>query len=218
MVLFGLASLQPCFGGIYSARLQPRLETKSRATKGARLRLKTYVRRNCRFQALHRLREKKQKLLLTLKLTLGPIMVVTMKLRIGEVARYAGVSVPTVRYYEASGLITSQGRADNGYRLFSRESISRMKFILHAKEAGFTIKEIRDLISLLEQEYSAATCRQVNEMISHKRKQITERIRSLRSIDQSLQGLQEHCFNTGAQEKCPALSILSESADVATKE
>ena len=45
-VLVGLASLQPCFGGIYSARLQARLETKSRATKGARLRLKTYVRRN----------------------------------------------------------------------------------------------------------------------------------------------------------------------------
>ena len=46
-VLVGLASLQPCFGGIYSARLQARLETKSRATKGARLRLKTYVR--CHF-------------------------------------------------------------------------------------------------------------------------------------------------------------------------
>jgi len=46
MVLFGLASLQPCFEGIYSARLQTRLETKSRATKGARLRLKTYVIRN----------------------------------------------------------------------------------------------------------------------------------------------------------------------------
>ena len=45
-VLVGLASLQPCFGGIYSARLQARLETKSRATKGARLRLKTYVMRH----------------------------------------------------------------------------------------------------------------------------------------------------------------------------
>ena len=67
---------------------------------------------------------------------------------IGLVARRAGVGVETVRFYERQGLIEEPPRRPSGYREYDDEVVSRLGFIRRAKELGFTLKEIKELLSL----------------------------------------------------------------------
>lgn len=63
-------------------------------------------------------------------------------LRIGEVARAAGVSVDTVRHYERIGVLRAAPRTDAGYRLYSRDSINRVQLVRSAVQFGFSLKEL----------------------------------------------------------------------------
>ena len=65
----------------------------------------------------------------------------------GEVAKAAGVGVETVRFYECKGLIPDPPRRPSGYRAYSEGVVDRIVFIRHAKELGFSLKEIRDIES-----------------------------------------------------------------------
>ena len=69
-------------------------------------------------------------------------------LTIGQVARRAGVGVETVRFYERQGLLDEPDRRESGYRQYTEAVILRLRFIRRAKELGFTLKEIRELIAL----------------------------------------------------------------------
>lgn len=69
-------------------------------------------------------------------------------LTIGHLARLAGVGVETVRFYERQGLLAEPERRQSGYRQYSDEVIQRLRFIRRAKELGFSLAEIRDLLSL----------------------------------------------------------------------
>jgi MerR family mercuric resistance operon transcriptional regulator len=69
-------------------------------------------------------------------------------LTIGKVAHQAGVGVETVRFYEREGLIVEPVRSGSGYRQYPEETVSRIRFIRHAKELGFSLREIRELLSL----------------------------------------------------------------------
>ena len=67
---------------------------------------------------------------------------------IGQVARQAGVGVETIRFYERKGLIKEPPRRASGYRQFSLDAVKRIRFIKRAKELGFSLSEIADLLSL----------------------------------------------------------------------
>src|SRR5574340_1048371 len=69
-------------------------------------------------------------------------------LTIGLVTRRAGVGVETVRFYERQGLIEEPPRRPSGYREYDDEVVSRLGFIRRAKELGFTLKQIKELLSL----------------------------------------------------------------------
>ena len=68
------------------------------------------------------------------------------KLRITELARRAGVSAPTLRYYEEVGLLRPAVRSEAGYRLYGPEALGRIGFIQRAKALGLTLREIRLLV------------------------------------------------------------------------
>ncbi len=70
------------------------------------------------------------------------------RLRTGQVAKQAGVNVETLRYYEREGLIDAPPRTASGYREYPAETVSRIHVIRRAKALGFTLQEIRDLLSL----------------------------------------------------------------------
>ena len=69
-------------------------------------------------------------------------------LTIGELAKRAGVGVETVRFYEREGLVAPPPRTGSGYRQYPADTVSRLRFIQRAKELGFSLREIGELISL----------------------------------------------------------------------
>jgi MerR family copper efflux transcriptional regulator len=71
-----------------------------------------------------------------------------MALKIGEVAERGGVNLQTIRYYEREGLLPEPPRRESGYRMFPESTVRRVRFIKRAQELGFTLAEIRELLSL----------------------------------------------------------------------
>ena len=69
-------------------------------------------------------------------------------LTIGKLGAQAGVKVPTIRYYEQIGLLPEAGRSAGNQRLYGRKALERLAFIRHARDLGFTLEAIRDLLSL----------------------------------------------------------------------
>ena len=71
-----------------------------------------------------------------------------LMLTIGKLGEAAGVKVPTIRYYEQIGLLPEAERSAGNQRLYGRKAMERLAFIRHARDLGFTLEAIRDLLSL----------------------------------------------------------------------
>lgn len=127
-------------------------------------------------------------------------------LRIGKLAEAAAVGVETIRYYERSGLLPKPERQDSGYREYTRDHLLRLRFIKKAKGLGFTLAEIKDLLSLgLEPRVSCAI---VRERTVHKMQDIETKIRTLESMQGALAELVRACDGSGTVSKCPILQML----------
>ena len=127
-------------------------------------------------------------------------------LKIGEFARLAGVNLQTVRYYERQGLLPKPLRSPAGYRVFSPDSLHRLQFIRRAKRAGFSLVEIRKLLSL--RTTSGATRAEVRARAEAKVGDIDAKIKSLRAMRRTLQKLIEGCQGSGPLKECPILKSL----------
>lgn len=131
-------------------------------------------------------------------------------LKIGELATIAKVSRDTLRFYEKYGLITPSERNSAGYRLYSESDAHRISFILSAKEVGFTLNEIHQLLTL-EVSKDQQSCQDVKEFVDNKINIVNQRLKEMRRIKQSLQTLSDACC--GGDEpatQCTILSALSE--------
>ena len=67
---------------------------------------------------------------------------------IGQVSQETGCKIPTIRFYEQAGLLSEPWRTEGNQRRYAESHIKRLRFILHARELGFSLDDIRDLISL----------------------------------------------------------------------
>jgi Hg(II)-responsive transcriptional regulator len=133
-------------------------------------------------------------------------MVTTKPLTIGQVARNADVGVETVRFYQREGLLQQPDRRASGYRQYDQGVVARLKFIRRAKELGFTLKEIRDLLSLrLDPSASRAD---VKLRAEAKIADVDKRIRSLRRMRKSLAKLTAMCSGHGTTTECPILEAM----------
>ncbi len=133
-----------------------------------------------------------------------------MTLTIGKVAQRAGVGVETVRFYEREGLIKEPRRKASGYRQYEEDVIDRLVFIRRAKELGFTLKEIRELLFL--RATRGAKCADVRERAETKIQDIEDRIRALRRMKRALAKLVSECSGDGAITECPILESLERKA------
>ncbi len=127
-------------------------------------------------------------------------------LSIGKVAKETGLGVETVRYYEREGLIAEPPRRESGYRKYPPEVVSRLLFIRRAKELGFTLREIRELLSLRVAE--GKTCLDVKKFAEVKITEVDEKIGHLREIRDALQKLSQSCVGDGPTSECPILEVL----------
>jgi len=129
-------------------------------------------------------------------------------LTIGKVAKQAGVGVETVRFYERKGLVGEPPRRASGYRQYAPEVVDRIRFIRRAKELGFTLKEIKELLDLRLD--PSATCEDVKNRAQEKIADIEARILTLKRMKQALAGLTRACEGKGSIKGCPILKALEE--------
>jgi MerR family mercuric resistance operon transcriptional regulator len=127
-------------------------------------------------------------------------------LTIGQVAKRAGVGVETVRFYERQGLLEEPARRESGYRQYSQDVVSRLRFIKRAKELGFSLKEIKELLVLRVD--PATTCREVKEQAKAKIADIESKIASLLRMKEALVRLAASCRGQGPTSECPILDAL----------
>ena len=129
-------------------------------------------------------------------------------LSIGQVAHRAGIGVETVRFYERQGLIEEPPRSGAGYREYPETIVSRIRFIKRAKELGFTLKEIKELLSLRLD--PTTTCADVKSRAEAKIVDIDARIRSLQRMKKALVNLTAACSGRGTSSECPILDALDQ--------
>lgn len=127
---------------------------------------------------------------------------------IGKLAKRAGVGVETIRFYERKGLIPEPPRRSSGYREYDEDTVVRVRFIRHAKELGFTLKEIDSLLSLRVD--PDAPCEDVNRRIEAKIDDIAEKIQMLERMKTTLVRLGAQCQGQGHVSECPILESLEE--------
>ena len=97
----------------------------------------------------------------------------------GELARLSGVSADTVRFYERRNLLSPAARTSAGYRVFSRDSLPRMRLIRAGLSMGFSVTELADI--LRERSSGGAPCRRVRKLAARKLAILEERLRELQS-------------------------------------
>ena len=134
-------------------------------------------------------------------------MTTTATVKIGELARCAGVNVQTVRYYERRGLLDEPRRRDSGYREYPLAAVARLRFIRRAQELGFTLAEIGDLLTLrLDPDTTSAD---VKGKAEEKVREIEEKILDLKRMRDALLHLAGRCRGgQGPTGDCPLLDAL----------
>lgn len=127
-------------------------------------------------------------------------------LTIGQVAKKAQVNVETIRYYERRGLILEPPRRESGYRQYSQDAVARIQFIRRAKDLGFSLKEIWELLSLRVD--PDTTCGDIKSRAEAKLADIEGRIRTLQRMKKALKTLIATCAKRGPSGECPILEAL----------
>jgi DNA-binding transcriptional MerR regulator len=129
-------------------------------------------------------------------------------MQIGQLAKRADVAIDTVRYYERHGILPQPERRASGYRHYGDEDVARLRFVRRGTAPGFTLVEIRELLSL--------SARRAEDMAGLKATAIDKladvegKLAELTRIRDGLQALVASCPGHGALDHCPILAALAE--------
>ncbi len=126
-------------------------------------------------------------------------------IRTGEVAARAGVNIQTLRYYERRGLLKEPPRRSSGFRRYPEEAVRIVRFIKHAQQLGFTLREIDELLQLREDR--DRTCAQVRRAAEAKIADIDSKLKRLKAMRGALAILVQSCRNKRAA-RCPLIEAL----------
>ncbi|HEV7417041.1 MAG TPA: helix-turn-helix domain-containing protein [Tianweitania sediminis] len=130
-------------------------------------------------------------------------------LSIGELSRRTKVKVPTVRYYEDVGLMPAPPRSEGKQRRYDADAVSRLNFIRHARELGFEVNAIRELLDLSADRYRP--CEEIDAIASRHLSDVTRRIAQLQMLEKELQRMVQQCGH-GSVEDCRVIETLNDHA------
>ncbi|MBV8801406.1 MAG: MerR family transcriptional regulator [Gammaproteobacteria bacterium] len=128
------------------------------------------------------------------------------KMTRGNMAKQLNINAETLRYYETEKLIKKPKRLENNYRIYDNDDVERIKFILMAKEVGFNLSEIKELLSLSITTKSDR--KKVRLLASDKSSLIKEKIAQLTKMKKTLDNLIMLCENNETALDCPILKCL----------
>lgn len=126
---------------------------------------------------------------------------------IGQVAKLAGVGVETIRFYEREGLIEKPPRRPSGYRQYPAGIVDHLRFIRRTKELGFTLREIKELMSL--RDIGDRSRGEIRKLAEAKLRNIEQKLARLLAIRSALSVLVESCA-CGRSPTCPILEAMND--------
>lgn len=129
-------------------------------------------------------------------------------LSIGELSKRAGVKVPTIRYYEQAGLISTPDRSEGNQRRYSNDDLERLAFIRHGRDLGLSIDAIKELIALSH--HPERPCNDADRIARDHLADVRERISRLKKLEQELARIVSHCDGHHSIEDCYVIRSLSD--------
>lgn len=132
----------------------------------------------------------------------------TQSLTIGAVAKRVGVAIDTIRYYEREGLLPEPLRRASGYRSYGEGTVTQLRFIRRAKDLGFTLEEIRELLALSRDRQRGVKA--VKQRAQQRVAALEQRIAELQRVRDGLAELVASCPGHGKPEECPILRALGD--------
>ena len=131
-------------------------------------------------------------------------------MRIGELARQAGVDVQTVRYYEREGLLDAPARTASGYRAYGPRHLERLNFVRHCRSLDMPLAEIRRLIELSRD--TRVSCDQVNTLVRTHLERVQAKRKALQALEGQLEALSAQCESGHRVADCGILEELIHAA------
>lgn len=128
------------------------------------------------------------------------------ELKIGEIAKKAGVNIQTIRYYERVGILKPVHRRDSGYRIFDDQAIKTVNFIKHAQKLGFSLREIQGLLCLKAS--GSQRCESIQRQATRHLGSVQSKIETLERIGAVLERLVQRCQERKRDTECPILDAL----------
>jgi Cu(I)-responsive transcriptional regulator len=127
-------------------------------------------------------------------------------MNIGDAASASGVSAKMIRHYEAVGLIQAPQRTDSGYRQYGDGEVHTLRFIRQARDLGFSIHEIGELLSLWQNR--RRTSRLVKALAEGHIRALEQKVQELLTMKSTLEHL-VHCCHGDDRPECPILDVLA---------
>lgn len=134
-------------------------------------------------------------------------------LTIGTMANKTGTKVQTIRYYEQIGLLPEPERSEGGQRRYTSADHDRLAFIRHARQLGFSLGAIRELLDLSDQPDKA--CGEADEIAQRQLKQVEKRIARLKALRTELKRMVRECSG-GHTADCRVLEVLRDHSECLT--
>lgn len=126
---------------------------------------------------------------------------------IGEMSRRSGVKVPTIRFYESVGIIPAPARTEGKQRDYDVSHLKRLKFLRHARELGFELDAIRELLDLGED--PDAPCEAADEIARRHLAEVERRLSKLGALRGELKRMVEACRH-GSVGECRVIQVLAD--------
>ncbi len=135
----------------------------------------------------------------------GTTASVTSQLTIGALSKRTGCNIETIRYYERIGILPAPPRTEGGHRLYGRDHLKRLFFVRRSRELGFSLKEVRGLLSLVDG--GDYTCAEVKTLTLRHADEVKRKITDLRKMERVLKDMASQC-DGGEIPECPVIDAL----------
>ena len=126
-------------------------------------------------------------------------------LTIGTLAKKTGTKVQTIRYYEQIGLMPEPGRSQGGQRRYGLDELDRLSFVRHARQLGFSLDAIRELLDLSD--HPEKSCAEADAIARRQLKQVEQRLARLEALRTELKRMVRECSG-GQMSDCRVLEVL----------
>lgn len=121
--------------------------------------------------------------------------------RIGQLAKLANVTTDTIRFYEKNGMLSQARRDTNSYRLYNTDDLQKLRFIRYAKQLGFTLEAIAELLSI-RVEPANHSCEESKAIVQARLQEVENKLDELKKMQVSLQRLNAACCGQAHSAHC----------------